>query len=40
MAGTWDGIQTTYRDNVINITAVTLSSMWRQRVEKYVWATC
>jgi len=27
MAGTWDGIQTTHRDNVINITAVTLSSM-------------
>jgi len=27
MEGTWNGIQTTYRDNVINITAVTPSSM-------------
>jgi hypothetical protein len=27
MAGTWNGIQTTYHDNVINITAVTPSSM-------------
>jgi hypothetical protein len=29
MVGTWNRIQNTYRDDVINITAVTPSSMWR-----------